>query len=270
MNTHHESIGAAAELIRGSDNIVAFCGSGVSEESGISTFRDPGGLWDIVDPFEVGTLQGFMNTVNSKGSQLLPVLHNILDSFDKSEPNPGHRALSDLERIGKLKAVITQNIDNLHQEAGNTNVIEVHGNLFKMKCLSCVNRIEVDRKLFIGKVRESLDRLTSIDLPALANLAEKCPVCGNLMRPDVVMFGEAVQYLSEAFNIANGADIVIILGTSGVVYPAADIPFQAQKSGAKIIEINPIENAFAGITDIYIPQKSGIALPFVVNLLKID
>ncbi len=269
MKEFPEIIRKAASLIDGSKRVVAFCGSGVSEESGISTFRDPGGLWDIVDPWEVGTLQGFMNTIKTKNDQLLPVFNGILSSFEKAEPNPGHIALFDLENMGKLQAVITQNIDNLHQEAGNSNVIEVHGNLFKMKCLGCGNQVKVDRKSFIEKTKRELIKQENFDFTTLVNLAEKCALCANLMRPDVVMFGEAVQHLTDAYGMAYGADVLLILGTSGVVYPAADIPLQAKQSGAKIIEINPTENAFGSITDIYIPMKSGIALPFVVEYLKL-
>ncbi|MBU2512865.1 NAD-dependent protein deacylase [bacterium] len=268
MKDFPEIIEKAASALKASNRVVAFCGSGFSEESGISTFRDPGGLWDIVDPWEVGTLQGFINTIKTKNNQLLQVFRNIIDSFEKSEPNPGHLALYDLESMDKLQAVITQNIDNLHQEAGNSTVIEVHGNLFRMKCLGCGNQIKVDRKQFIEKTRKELNKLTDFDFTVLMNLAEKCRVCGNFMRPDVVMFGEAVQYLDEAYDAAIKADLLLILGTSGVVYPAADIPIQASRSGAKIIEINPTENAFVNITDIYIPMKSGVALPSIVELLN--
>ena len=263
-----EKIDLAVGAIRKSNQIIAFTGSGISEESGIPTFRDPGGLWDKLDPWEVGTVEGLLQALETKSAQLKPIFFDILDSFEHSEPNAAHQSLSELERLGKLKSVITQNIDNLHQEAGNTVVVEMHGNLYRMKCLSCGAFRKVERKAFITKTRKLLEKMPALDLNNLLKIAEECHICGGLMRPNVVMFGEAVQNMQESFLSAQSADLMLILGTSGVVYPAADLPHQAKSRGAKIIEINPVENAFAHITDIYIPLKAGEGLSQIVNRYK--
>ena len=132
MGSWDAEISQAASILAQSSNGCASSGAGVSAESGVATFRDPGGIWDIVDPAEVGTVNGLLHTLSTKADRLLPVFQDMLTTFKAAEPNPGHVALARLEQKGILKTVITQNVDNLHQEAGSTNVIEVHGNLFRM------------------------------------------------------------------------------------------------------------------------------------------
>jgi NAD-dependent deacetylase len=268
MESWDKEIDEAASILARSTRAVASCGAGISAESGIATFRDPGGVWDTLDPAEVGTVDGLINTLERDAKKLIPLFLEMLDSFEQAEPNPGHRSLVDLEVMGILKTVITQNTDNLHQEAGSTSVIEVHGNLCRMVCVSCGRRRRFDRKSLIGDVKSRLKSLKKYTLSHLISLAPQCDLCGSMMRPDVVMFGESVQQLPEAYGAIQGCDTMLVLGTSGVVYPAASFPFEAQKRGAKVIVINPRENAFAEVTDVYIPMKTGEALPLVVNRIK--
>lgn len=268
MDQYRNEISRAAELLMRTRNAVAFCGSGVSEESGIATFRDPGGIWDRINPMEMGTPEGILSVLYKNPGRVLPVFMELLDVFEQADFNPGHHALAEFENRGILRKIITQNIDNLQQEAGSTAVIEVHGNLFRLVCTSCGKKIKVDRKPFVSSLKAKLAAIREFTLPALLELAPRCGSCGSLMRPDVVMFGEAVQELPHAFSAARGCEVLLVLGTSGVVYPAAEIPFETKKRFSDIIVINPNENAFSDITDVYIPLKTGLALPAILDAMK--
>ena len=268
MGAYEKEIEEAARILSKATRGSAFCGAGNSEESGIATFRDPGGLWDQVDPIEVGTAEGLISALDRNAEKLLPVFMGMLDSFEQADHNLGHKALANLEAMGLLTSVITQNVDNLHQEAGSVEVIEVHGNLFRMKCLSCSRIRNVERKPFVREVKEKLNAMTKFSLTNMVSLAPVCDTCSSMMRPDVVMFGEAVQHLQKAFGIAQRTDVMLVLGTSGNVYPAAYFPIEAKKAGARIIVINPTENAFTAVTDVYIPMKTGEALPAIVGKIK--
>ena len=256
----------AAEIIAAGKKVVAFSGAGMSAESGIPTFRDPGGIWDQFDPEEVGTATGLVETALRNPAVIRRFLTEALDTFERSSPNLGHLGLAELERLGKLRVVITQNIDNLHREAGNTHVIEVHGNVYRARCLACGRKQLVDRTLIHQRLRALLNQ-ESFDLIALAGVFPQC-LCGSATRPDVVMFGEPVQQLHEAYAEAATCDVMIVLGTSGAVYPAAALPHEASQHGAKLIEINPTENCFHPITDIFIQEKTGEGMPKLVAMVK--
>ncbi len=268
MEQYRNEISRAAELLSGTKNAAAFCGSGVSAESGIATFRDPGGIWDRINPMEMGTPEGIISTLKKHPGRILSILMELLDVFEKADCNPGHRALAELEKLGILKNIITQNIDNLQQEAGSRSVIEVHGNLFRMVCVSCGKKAEFSRKPFVSELKAKLGAVRDFSLQALLGLVPHCETCGSLMRPDVVMFGEAVLQLPRAFAAAHDCDVMLVLGTSGVVYPAAEIPFDAKRLGSEIIVINPNENAFEDVTDVYLPMKTGEAIPAILGAIK--
>lgn len=257
----------AAELIVSGQRIVGFSGAGMSAESGIPTFRDPGGIWDQFDPAAVGTAEGLVETALRNPGLIRRFLAGALETFERARPNYGHLGLVELERMGKLRSVITQNIDNLHSEAGSSRVIEVHGNVYRARCLACGRRQPVHRAELHQRLHALLDDERSFNLGALARLFPRCP-CGSATRPDVVMFGEAVQQLHEAYAEATTCDVMIVLGTSGVVYPAAALPHEAAGHGAKIIEINPTENCFQPITDIFIPEKAGVGMSRLVDMVK--
>lgn len=268
MNEVKRALQQAATILAQSKRATAFCGAGVSAESEIATFRDPGGLWDKMDPTEVGTAQGLMHAILNKTDELIPIFEDLLDTFEKADRNPGHDALKALEDLGILQTVITQNVDNLHWEAGNREVIEMHGNLFRMRCLACGIKQNVERKQFVRTLRKKLKSLTDYSPESLLEMAPICEACGSYMRPDVVLFGEAVHDLPRSFNTAAQCDAMLVLGTSGTVYPAALLPLEAKKAGARIIVINPREDAFRDLSDVYIPQKSGEALPSILEFIE--
>lgn len=267
MGKWNREIEKAASILAESNYVTATCGAGVSSESGIPTFRDPGGIWDRLDPAEVGTISGLVSTLERKADSLLSFFFDFLDTFERAEPNPGHYAIAALEEKGVINTVITQNVDNLHQEAGTKSLIEVHGNFFRMTCTSCRHQLTVDRKPFVRDIRNKLKSMTSFDLGSFLSMAANCSECQKIMRPDVVMFGEMVQDLPRAFDEAEKSDAMLVLGTSGVVYPAAYFPIKAKQAGARIILINPNENPFPGQTDVYIPLKTGEAMPAILNCM---
>ena len=262
-----DSIKQAARIIAEAKYAVAYTGAGMSAESGIPTFRDPGGIWDRFDPDEIGTSGGLMSFAAKNPERIREFLRESVNTFKRAEPNPGHYSLSDLEKMGTLKSVVTQNIDALHTIAGNTRVFEVHGNLYRFRCISCGHQVKIAREDILDRISEVLNS-DAFSLELLLKALPSCGKCSNIMRPDVVMFGEAVLEMEESIREAHRADAVIILGTSGIVYPAAFVPIEAKKSNAKVIEINPTENAFRGITDVYVRQSSGTTLPQIVEHVR--
>lgn len=257
----------AAKILAGTKKALVFTGAGMSAESGIPTFRDPGGIWDQFDPEEFGTVGGILGVIQKRPDLFRKFLLDTVNTFSSSKPNEGHVAVAELERLGIVFALITQNIDNLHTDAGNRQVYEVHGNLFRARCTRCGRRYALDKAKFLERAGEILADEAGFSLERVIGLMDKCE-CGGQTRPDVVMFGEAVQMLHQSFKAAGEAEVVLVLGTSGVVYPAAAIPHQARQAGAKIIEINPTENSYAAITDVYIAETSAVAMPKVMEELK--
>lgn len=256
-----------AELLSGTTSAVAFTGAGISAESNIPTFRDPGGIWDQFDPEEFGTTEGIMDLFQREPERIRQFFLNTIAIFEQAKPNPAHDALVELEKMSILSGVITQNVDNLHTDAGNRKVYEVHGNLFRTRCTRCGRRYPQDKARLLQRAREILSDRDHFGLSAVLKILPACE-CGGITRPDVVMFGEAVLELNASFKAAAGARVMLVLGTSGVVYPAAAVPTQAHQAGAKVIEINPSENCYANLTEIYIPEPSGQAMPKVMEKLK--
>jgi len=208
------------KFISSSKKIVAFTGAGFSAESGISTFRGAGGLWSKYDPAIYADINFFMQDSSYYWNFFKDERYPILK---KSNPNKGHYALVELEKQGKIYRVITQNIDGLHQVAGQSNVIELHGNTRKINCLLC------------GKIY-SLDEtyeLLQKDLPPRCN-------CGGVLKPGTVLFGEPLpQDALEMATIASkNCDLFLVLGSSLVVYPAASMPRIAKRHGAKLVIVN--------------------------------
>jgi len=212
----------AATLLRGAQYAVAFTGAGISTPSGIPDFRSSSGLWQQVNPMEVASIWGFRQNPRRFYDWIRPLARDIL----QARPNPAHRALARLEQAGRLHAVITQNIDGLHQRAGSRRVIEVHGGLEEMVCLDCGWR---------GPAAPYLDPsfLASEDLPT-------CPRCGAVLKPDVVLFGEALpaDAWRAAQDAARRADVMLVAGSSLEVAPAGQLPYQAYRNGAAVILVN--------------------------------
>jgi len=255
------SIIEAARMILSSDWLIGFTGAGMSEESGISTYRDPGGLWDR---YPEGASGGIMGILKRHPEAFQELFSDLLKKFKNSVPNAGHYALAWLEKEGYLKSVITQNGDDLYQDAGGSNVLELHGNAFRFKCLECGQKRMFSRNGLFSLVEDILSKMKRFSVDQLMPHLPSCK-CKGKMRPDVVGFGEAVQNLDQAKEQANKSDLMLIMGTSGVVYPAAVLPLIAKDNGAKLIEINPKESALTARCDLFLPCKTGEILPLIVN-----
>jgi NAD-dependent deacetylase len=259
-----ELIERTAEVIVERGNVVAFSGAGVSKESGIPTFRDPGGLWDR---FESGSGGGIMGVLSANPDKAVDIMEELFKTFEQAQPNPGHHALAELERLGLLRSVITQNIDNLHREAGNTEVYELHGSVYRLRCLSCHRRIPRERCEFLDDFASMIAEMRDKGVRDFSSLLRTCD-CGGMLRPDFVAFGEPVQELQSSITAASECRVMLILGTSGVVYPAASMPGYAQEAGAVIIEINPKPSALTPIAEFFLEGPTGEVLPNVIDEVK--
>ena len=249
-----EKIGRVAEMIREARRIVVFTGAGVSTESGIPDFRSPGGLWSQFDP-EDFTIDKFLSSPETRRKQWRFLLSGGL--FQDARPNAAHAAIAELEKLGRLECVITQNIDNLHQMAGNdpARVYELHGNIRWIRCLDCGDRTALE---------EILRTCGAADTPPT------CVRCGGIMKPDVIFFGEALpeETLQEATWHANHCDLLLIVGSSLVVYPAAGMPFIAKESGAKLVIVNLTPTPADRIADVVINASAGDVLKRILAEVK--
>lgn len=240
----------AAELIGVARRGLALTGAGASAESGIPTFRGAGGLWTRYDPVKVASIEYFMadpsaywNVSKERGRVALA-----------ARPNPGHHALAALEAGGRLVAVVTQNTDGLHQDSGSRTVIEVHGSSRTVQCLDCGNR----------EPRSEVQARLDVEMPP------RCGICGGtFLKPTVVLFGEPLpqEAIQQAFTLARQADVMLVVGSSLVVYPAADIPLVAVRSGAQLIVINAEPTPFDELAAVVVRGKSGEVLPEIVKLI---
>jgi NAD-dependent deacetylase len=235
--------GQIAELIMSRQPCVVLTGAGISAESGIPTFRSRGGLWEKFDPAVYASIEVF----RTDPSKYWSIRGEFIRNYDAYQPNAGHTALAELESMGLLRHVITQNIDGLHRKAGSRNVIELHGSLREIYCMSC-------RKEYRAP------HIPEGDPP-------RCE-CGGVLKPNTVLFGESLprQALESAWREAGSCRVMLVIGTSAVVQPAASLPHVAKEHGAAVIEIN-IEQACPG-ADAFIREKAGTALPQIVNELK--
>jgi NAD-dependent deacetylase len=235
----------AAVLLSQARAAVAFTGAGVSAESGIPVYRGEGGLWTKFDPYKVAHIDTF------RADPSVYWRYSLLHRRTDAQPNPAHRALVELERRGNLRAVITQNTDGLHQQAGSSRVIELHGSSHWVECLDCDRRYQ----------RPDIDRLNAQECPPV------CPSCGGrFLKPTVVMFGEALPSaaLAEAHELAMAADVMLIVGSSLQVYPAAGIPRLAHEYGAQLCIINTEPTSFDDIASVVLRGKAGGILPQIV------
>jgi len=232
-----ENISKAAIVLKESGFTTAYTGAGISVESGIPPFRGEGGLWTKYDPALLD-IDHFMGDPAKAWETIKEIFY---DFFGKAKPNKAHLILAEMEKKGLIGRTITQNIDNLHQEAGSIHVYEFHGNSKTLVCLGC------HRTYKAGEI--SLD-----------HLPPTCRQCGGLLKPDFVFFGEVIPQLplTAAYEAASISDVFLIIGTTGEVMPANQIPFLAKNNGAKIIEVNPQESNYTQrITDIFLKGKAG-------------
>ena len=241
-----DPIREAAEILVGSRLTLALTGAGVSVESGIPDFRSAQGLWARYDPAEYATIDAFRRDPD----KVWNMLRDMEELVKNARPNAAHIGMGELERMGFLHHVITQNIDNLHQEGGSKNVIEYHGNSSTFSCIWC------------GK-RYTREEIGEEPTPRCA--------CRKPLKPDVIFFGEAipVEALDRSFELASRADVVMIVGTSALVSPANTIPVLAKERGAKLIEVNKEETHLSGsVTDVFLKGSAGAVIPALVEAVN--
>lgn len=240
------------ERLAAASSVAVLTGAGMSAESGIATFRDPGGLWDRFKPEELANVRAFLDNPT-----LVQAWYAHRQEIIRStEPHAGHRALAKLERLVPRFRLITQNVDGLHQQAGNEAVTELHGNILRAYCVDCKAPAEESH---LTPDRES-------DEPEPV----RCAACGGLVRPDVVWFGEALPpgAVEKAEAAAAHCEVLLSVGTSAVVYPAAGIPVLAKAQGAYVAEINIEPSAIAGELDETVIGKAGEVLPELVEAVR--
>jgi NAD-dependent deacetylase len=241
----------AAELVRQSKHMIAFTGAGHSTASGIPDFRSPGaGLWEKDNPMLVASIWAFRLKPKTFFDWIRPMVRIMLDA----PPNPAHRALAELEELGRLKTIITQNIDNLHQRAGSRRVLELHGHMREATCIRCYKIVPIDAQL---------------EFEVLEGKVPRCR-CGGVLKPNVILFGEQlpIRVLNEAMAEARRSDLILVAGSSLEVSPAADIPFLAAESGARSIIVNFQPTAFDAQADVVIHDDVTKVLPALVTAME--
>ncbi len=236
-----------SELLLQSRYAIALTGAGISVESGIPDFRGKNGLWSRLDPFEYGHIDSFRSNP-AKVWKMLMEMGALVESVN---PNGAHIALAELEKLGIVKMVITQNVDSLHQRAGSNNVVEFHGNFRRLHCDGCMKPY----------LRADISLLT---LPPLCS-------CGKPIRPDIVMFGEGIppEAYSRAFDAARKCDMMLVVGTSASVVPASELPRIAKKNGAHVLEINPTASDLTRhIAELRVSEPAGQAFKHILRIVR--
>lgn len=239
----------AAELVAAARRGVAFTGAGVSAESGIRTFRGQDGLWKQYDPYKVASIEHFLRDPAAYWGLAAERWH----TYQAAKPNPAHHALAAMEREGHLAAVVTQNTDGLHRDAGTRRLVELHGNSRTVRCVDCR----------AAEPRAQVQARLSQELPPL------CRVCGGgRVKPDVVFFGEAmpVDAMGEAFQLARACDLMLVVGSSLQVYPAADVPAIAMERGAPLVIVNDEPTPIDVAATVVLRGRAGEILPEVARL----
>jgi NAD-dependent deacetylase len=247
------AIAAAASVLRRSSYVISLVGAGISAESGIPTFRGPGGLWTRVGEPPANQYEEFLKDPAAAWRRMMAAASaGERSRWESARPNPAHYALAEMEAMGVMKHVITQNIDNLHQEAGTRSISEFHGNRYKLRCVGCGRRWQ----------RGELE--LSPEAPPV------CPDCGGLVKNDTVMFGEPIprDAMERSFQEARLADCCLIIGTSAVVYPAAEVPMIVRRRGGSLVEVNPLESAISPYCDVAVRGPAGEVLPRLVEELR--
>jgi NAD-dependent deacetylase len=232
-----------ADLILNRQPCVALTGAGISAESGIPTFRSKGGLWEKYDPAVYASIEIF----RQDPSKYWSIRGEFIRNYNAYQPNPGHLALAELESLGLLRHVITQNIDGLHRKAGSRSVTEIHGSLREIFCVKCRREYRAP------------------DIPE--GMPPRCD-CGGVLKPNTVLFGESLppEALETAWRESRSCRVMLVIGTSAVVQPAASLPHVARQSGAAVAEIN-LERTFSE-ADYFLEGKAGEVLPLIVTEIK--
>ena len=234
-----------------SQHVIAFTGAGISSESGIPTYRGAGGLWNKYDPNRYANIHYFKEDPSYYWSFFRDVRYPMLSTV---APNKAHLALAEMEQMGHMQTVITQNIDGLHLEAGSTSVIELHGTTRIITCMNCAEEYPMEAVIPI------LDK----QIPPL------CQECHGVLRPAVIFFGESLNpdVIGRAYEEADCCDFLLVVGSSLVVYPAADLPVTAKQRGAGLVIINKDPTPMDQLADYVIHEEAGTALPQIVERLR--
>ncbi|VTR67608.1 NAD-dependent protein deacylase 2 [Desulfosarcina cetonica] len=243
-----DSFENAVNVLTQAKKAVALTGAGISVESGIPPFRGKGGLWEKIDPMKYAHIDAFLEDPKTVWDVLIKNMKTVLD---KAHPNAAHTGLADLEQLGILQTVITQNVDGLHQRAGNRDVIEFHGSFARMHCQSCDWAIET----------------AQVDL---SEIPPRCG-CGGFLRPDCIFFGELIPHeaLFRSQQVSAACDVMLVIGTSATVQPAASMPFIARDNGAVVIEINPEPTSLTQrISHLPLMGAAGTILPRLVGTIR--
>jgi NAD-dependent deacetylase len=250
--------------------VACLTGAGISAESGIPTFRGKGGLWEKYDPQIYANPEGLLSRFRRYPADIVNFMVDFYSLLLKARPNPAHLALSVLEKDNILSAIITQNIDNLHQVSGSRSVIELHGNAFRIRCTECPRKITLEE----DRLKEMIDLLKINQnsrikiLKIFSRYFPRCS-CGSRFRIDIVLFGEVLPQdeLAKAYKELDSCNLLLLVGTSLVVYPAASLPLYAKEKGAKLMEINNEDSAFSDFCDYQIRGRASEVLPEIVKAL---
>jgi len=251
MNSFDERIGHAVQLLNDSKDVSAFTGAGISTESGISDFRSKGGVWDR---FRIVTYQEFIASHDSR-VEYWRMKKELFNEIKGARPNKAHMALAELEQAGKLNCLITQNIDGLHQDGGSLNVIEIHGSNRKAVCLDCGK---------LWPIEEIQERLEAGDL------APSCNECQGFIKPATISFGQSMPEaeMIRAFQCVAQCDLLLMIGSSLQVEPAASIPREAHKTGSNLVYINRTETPTDHLADVLFNEDAGEVLSYIVERLR--
>ncbi len=251
MLPFQERISQAVNLLKSSKNIAAFTGAGISTESGISDFRSKGGVWDR---YRIVTYQEFIASHEAR-VEYWQMKKELFKEIKGAGPNDAHMALAELEKTGRLKCLVTQNIDGLHQDAGSSSVIELHGTNRKAVCLSCGK---------LWPIKDIQERLEA------GEAAPVCNECQGHIKPATVSFGQSMpeQEMTKAFECAVRSDLLLMIGSSLQVEPAASIPREAHRTGARLIYINRTETPSDHLADILFREDAGNVMSELLAGLK--
>lgn len=244
--TFEQNINRAVEILENAQRVVVLTGAGISAESGIQTFRDAQtGMWANFDPMKLASQNGFAEDPGLVWRWYM----DRLKKLGTVQPNPGHTAIADLQQRKHNFTLITQNVDDLHERAGSRGVLHLHGTIARFHCNECD---------------------TPHPLVAHESDAEQppiCVVCTGKVRPSVVWFGEMLpqEEVQQAWEAVRTCDLLLVVGTSGVVFPVAELPFVAHRSGALVIDVNPEPTQISELANLYLQGKAGELLPKIVN-----
>lgn len=249
-----EEIRRAAQTLLSSRYPMALTGAGISVESGIPPFRGPGGLWTKYGEPPMDGYQRFLKDPKKAWEERLSPQgpsKEIWETLGTADPNPGHQALCELEQMGILRCLITQNVDNLHRRAGSINLVEIHGNYTLIRCIECHSRFP------------------AAEVP-LHTLPPQCPNCGGILKSDTVSFGEPIppDALEKCFSETQLCDCMIVAGTSATVYPAASFPLAVREKGGNLIEVNLYESEITPLCTVSLRGPSGQLLKNLVETVK--